>query len=97
METQLTKRIRKKSILFDSPSIAGILDLLSHTEEPIRYHNLFYKSRIFFKKSFGKYLDFCVKSNLIVNEKVFGRQTGKPIESWFVITVKGRMFQEMLK
>lgn len=98
METkQVFKRTRKKSILRENYSISGILDVLDCVEEPRRYTTLRLKSKIYHKATFLRYLKYCVDKKLVINEKIYGKKIHRPIESWFIITEKGRLFQEMLK
>ncbi len=99
MATQLQlKRAthRKQSILRSSPRTNGILDVLSCVEEPRRYSSLRLKSKIYFKKSFITHLKFCIDKGLVENTKIYGKRVHRPIESWFIITKKGKLFQEMI-
>jgi len=94
---QLQGKNRKISILRTGLSINGILDILELTESPVRYMGLHQKSKIHYKSAFIKYLKYCVEKGFVHNEKVFGRKNKiKPRESWFVITEKGRAFQEII-
>lgn len=94
---QLVKTVRKRSFLDSSLRFDGIIDILNCTKEPMRFSPLVMKSRIKFKKSFLKYLRYCIEKKLVINRKVYGKRIYKPIESWFVITEKGRLFLEMVE
>lgn len=87
---------RKKSKLKQGPSVNGVIILLQSCMEKIRYNSLFYKSKIYFKKSFTSYLSWCIQRQLILNSKIIGKKNNVK-ESWFLITRKGREFLEMLK
>lgn len=94
---QLQGKTRKISILRTGLSINGILDILELTESPVRYMGMYKKSKIHFKSAFIKYLKYCVEKGFVHNEKVYGRKSKKKArESWFVITQKGRAFQEIV-
>ena len=96
MLQQLQGKTRKISILRIGYSMNGIFDILQNTMEPVRYSNFHKKSQIHFKKVFIKYVNFCLEKKLIYNKKVYGTRIHRPIQSWFVITEKGRTFLEML-
>lgn len=90
-------RTRKKSILRENYSISGIQDILNCTFEPRRYKTLQLKSKIYFKKTFLRYLKYCIQKELVINNKVYGEKIHRPIQSWFIISEKGRKFLEMIE
>lgn len=92
---QIQRRCHKTILV--GPKLTGIIHLLELTKTPKRYSGFHLKSKIHFKKSFIEYLDYCTKKELIVNKKIYGRRIHRPIQSWFVITEKGRLFLEMVK
>ncbi len=86
---------RKQSKLKQRPSVGGVILLLESCKEKIRYYSLFVKSKIYFKKSFIFYLNWCVERRLIINSKILGKKN-TTTASWFVITKKGREFLELV-
>jgi len=93
MELLSLKRVR--TILI-GPKISGILDILSHTQEPIRFEKLRLKSRIKYKKSYIRHLKFCVDKKLVVHWKETVKHKAGCNESWFLITDEGRYLVSLL-
>ncbi len=87
---------RKQSKLKQGPSVNGVIILLQSCREKIRFNKLFYKSGIYLRASFINYLNWCVKKQLIISRKIFGKKN-TTIESWFLITKKGREFLELVR
>ena len=93
MDLLSPKRVR--TILI-GPKISGILDILSHTQEPIRFEKLRWRSRIKYKKSYIKYLKFCVDKKLIIHWKESVKHKAGCNESWFLIADEGRCLVRLL-
>lgn len=89
-------RVRRPSFLDSSLKIDGIIDILNCTLEPIRFENLRLKSQIKYKKSFINYKNFCISHDFVRNTRVNINREFGAVESWFVITEKGREFLEMV-
>jgi len=92
MSLQL-KRVRT---ILNGPKISGILDILSHTQEPVRFEKLRWKSRIKYKKSYIQYLKFCVDKKLVLNWIEPPKHKAGCRESWFLITDEGRYLVRLL-
>lgn len=86
---------RKQSKLRQRPNVSGVIILLESCMEKIRYYKLFVKSKIYHKKSFTFYLNWCRIRKFITNHKVFGKKN-TVVESWYIITRRGREFLELV-
>lgn len=91
---QIHRRCHKTILV--GPKVTGVIHLLEISKSPVRYSGFHAKSKIALKQSFITYLKYCVEKGLIENNKVYGKRIHRPLESWFVITEKGRLFLEMV-
>jgi len=97
---KLKKLTRNYSFARQGLGLNGVQDILSCVGEGRRFSQIYKISKIHFKKSFIKYLKFCVDKKLVRHWTVYGtkgKNIYKPLESWYVITDKGRLFLEMLE
>lgn len=98
---------RGTSFLDSSLKIDGILDILKILSvKPYYFHDLCKTSKIQFKKSFLKYLNFCYEKNLVkkTNRDSFMETTSygttynkRYATVFYSITTNGKKFMELVK
>jgi len=106
MVQQQTRGKRRPSFLDSSLRLDGITELLTLLSRESKYFSqLRMESRIKFKKSFLKYLRYCVKQEFLTTSKVPIKQISERyrgiayVNGYYTfhhITEKGRLFLEMV-
>ena len=72
------------------------MGILKATQENTSYSNLLRDSKIYFKRSFFKYVNFCVDQNLVSRKVLNRNRNGKVCKSEYALTFKGRTLMELL-
>jgi len=96
LDEKIKCRGRKPSFLDTSLRLDGVLHILESLGEPTSFNKMVSQSKIKYRQSFIKYLNFCIEKNLITHEHTSQRYSNN---SWtrISITDKGRKLLEMLK
>ncbi len=96
---------RRPSFLDTSLRLDGIIELVTLSKDSMYFSEIRMASRIKFKKSFLKYLRFCVEKNFIektivsykdLPDRYRGRKPSGPNYIFYTITDSGRTFLELI-
>jgi len=96
---------RRPSFLDSSLRLNGIIELVTLAKNSMYFSELRLTSRIKFKKSFLKYLRFCVEKNFIektivsykdLPDRYRGRKPSATNYTFYKITKSGRLFLEII-
>lgn len=106
-QTIQKRRIRRASFLDSSLRLEGIKDIIQSSREQLYFSELKTKSKIKFKKSFLKYLNYCIEKEFVVKYKLplkdiplncYSKRNPQPkILVFYKTTDKGLQFLEMVQ